>query len=213
MNIKLMYNDEEFVKLKYGNIKPYYYISNYGRIYSANKNKIMKPFIDKDGYFRIELATANKRNCKKYYVHRLVGFMFVPGHFDGAMINHINSNRQCNYYKNLEWVTAQGNTDHAKEFGFLLTNNTSEFRKLNTAHDIETAEYICGLISEGYTNKEILQLYEFESKREKKNFNTFINDLRGKRSFVWLSDRYFKTKKEQGSTTIESILYIDIDID
>lgn len=211
MNINLLYDDEEFVRLNYTNIKPYYYISNYGRIYSVKKNKIMKPFIDKDGYFRIELATTGQRKCKKYYVHRLVGFMFVSGYFDGAMINHINSNRQCNFYKNLEWVTAQGNTDHAKEFGFLLKNNTSEFRKLNSVHDIETAEYICKLISEGYTNKEILKLYDFDSKREKKNFNTFINDLRYKRSFVWLSNKYFKTKKEQGSTTIESILYINIE--
>lgn len=211
MNINLLYDDEEFVRLNYTNIKPYYYISNYGRIYSVKKNKIMKPFIDKDGYFRIELSTTGQRKCKKYYVHRLVGFMFVSGYFDGAMINHINSNRQCNYYKNLEWVTAQGNTDHAKEFGFLLKNNTSEFRKLTSVHDIETAEYICKLISEGYTNKEILKLYDFDSKREKKNFNTFINDLRCKRSFVWLSNKYFKTKKEQGSTTIESILYINIE--
>lgn len=211
MNINLMYNDEEFVKLKYSNIKPYYYISNYGRIYSTQAKKILKPFVDKDGYFRLELAVEN--NCKsgkKFYVHRLVGFMFVSGYFDGAMINHINSNRQCNYYKNLEWVTAQENTDHAKEFGFLLANNTSEFRNLNNAHDIETAEYICELISDGYTNKEILALYKFKDKREKKNFNTFINDIKNKRSFVWLSNKYFKSKKEQGSTTIESVLRIDI---
>ena len=93
MNIKLMYNDEEFVKLKYGNIKPYYYISNYGRIYSDKKDKMMKPFIDKDGYFRIELTVNDRNNGKKFYVHRLVGFMFVSGYFEGAMINHINSNR------------------------------------------------------------------------------------------------------------------------
>lgn len=212
MFIETIYDDEYFVRIEdIDYIKDYYWISNYGRIYSSKSKKILTPFTDRDGYFRIELAVTNRNIGKKFYVHRLVAKMFVPGYFEGAMVNHINSNRQCNHVDNLEWVTAQGNSDHAKEFGFLLVNNTSEFRNLNSAHNIDTAETICKLISDGYTNKEILKLYDFDSKREKKNFNTFINDIRGKRSFVWLSDRYFKTKREKGSTTIENVLWIEID--
>lgn len=190
IDIELISDDEYFVKLDIENIKPYYWISNYGRIYSEQRGgKIINPFTDKDGYKRLELATEPK--AKKYFVHRLVAIMFVEGYFEGALVNHIDSVRDNNYYLNLEWVTAQENTDHGCEHGFILVNNTSEFRDLNPAHSIEDTKFICEMISAGFSNKEILEQFTFETKREIKNFNTFINDLRGKRSFVWLSDKYF----------------------
>ena len=191
INIDLISDDEYFVKLEVENIKPYYWISNYGRIFTEQRGgKLLQPFTDKDGYKRLELATYPK--AKKYYVHRLVALMFVEGYFEGAMVNHIDSVRDNNYYLNLEWVTAQENTDHGVEHGFILVNNTSEFRNLNSAHSIETAESVCIMISYGLSNEDILKVFTFENKRERKNFNTFINDLRGKRSFVWLSDKYFQ---------------------
>ena len=190
LNIDLISDDEYFVELDIENIKPYYLISNYGRIYTKQRGgKLLTPFTDKDGYKRLELATYPK--AKKYYVHRLVALTFVEGYFEGALVNHIDSIRDNNYYLNLEWVTSQENTDHGVKYGNILVNNTSEFRNLNTAHSIEVAEFICKLISEGLSNNEILEQYTFKTKRERKNFNTFINDLRGKRSFVWLSDKYF----------------------
>lgn len=191
INIDLISDDEYFVRLEVENIKPYYWISNYGRIFTEQRGgKLLQPYTDRDGYKRLELATNPK--AKKYYVHRLVALMFVEGYFEGAMVNHIDSVRDNNYYLNLEWVTAQENTDHGVEHGFILVNNTSEFRNLNSAHSIETAEFVCILISYGFSNEEILKAFTFENKRERKNFNTFINDLRGKRSFVWLSDKYFQ---------------------
>lgn len=190
-DIELISDDEYFVKLEYENIKPYYWISNYGRIYSEMRGgKIVNPFTDKDGYYRIELATNPK--AKKYFVHRLVAFTFIDGYFKGALVNHIDSVRNNNYYLNLEWVTAQENTDHGVEYGYILVNNTSEHRNLNSAHSIDTAKFVCEMIAADFSNEEILEEFTFESKRERKNFNTFINDLRGKRSFVWLSDRYFQ---------------------
>ena len=190
LNIDLISDDEYFVELDIENIKPYYLISNYGRIYTKQRGgKLLTPFTDKDGYKRLELATYPK--AKKYYVHRLVALTFVEGYFEGALVNHIDSIRDNNYYLNLEWVTSQENTDHGVKYGNILVNNTSEFRNLNTAHSIEVTEFICKLISEGLSNNEILEQYAFKTKRERKNFNTFINDLRGKRSFVWLSDKYF----------------------
>ena len=191
LNINLISDDEYFVKLDVENIKPYYWISNYGRIFTEQRGgKILQPFTDKDGYKRLELASYPK--AKKYYIHRLVALTFVEGYFEGALVNHIDSVRDNNYYLNLEWVTAQENTNHGIEYGFILVNNTSEFRNLNSAHSIKTAEFVCNLISKGFSNKEILSEFAFKDKREQKNFNTFINDLRGKRTFVWLSDKYFQ---------------------
>lgn len=198
-DIELLNDDEIFVKLEnkeckiteFDMIKDYYLISNYGRIFSVYYDRIINPFIDKDGYLRIELSVYNSKKGRKFYVHRLVAFMFVEGYFEGALVNHINSDRQCNISSNLEWVTAQENSDHAKEFGYLLLNNTSEYRNLNNVHNINTVKRVCKMISLGCDNKYILSKFDFSDKRDRKNFNTFINDLRGKRSFKWLSDRYF----------------------
>lgn len=190
INVKLIYDDEVFTKIEVENIKGYYYISNYGRIYSKLRGgKILKPFTDKDGYKRIELVTSN--GARKFYIHRLVAFMFVDGYFEGAIVNHIDSVRDNNYYLNLEWVTYQENTDHGVKYGYVLKNNTSEFRDYNKAHSIDTVEVVTLLILLGASNKDILDIYNFEDKRERKNFNTFINDLRGKRSFKWFTDKYF----------------------
>ena len=188
--IEYIASDEQFVKIEYENIKPYYWISNYGRIYSETRGgKILSPFIDDHGYHRIELATTP--SAKKYFVHRLVAYMFIDGYFEGALVNHIDSDRLNNHVSNLEWCTHQENTDHGCEYGHILENNTSEFRNLNTAHSIDDARLCCILISYGMSNSQILSHFEFNSKRERKNMNTFLNDLRGKRTFVWLSDRYF----------------------
>lgn len=191
ININLIADDEYFVKLNVEDIKPYYWISNYGRIYTEQRGgKILSSFTDKDGYKRLELASYPK--AKKYYVHRLVALIFVDGYFEGALVNHIDSVRDNNYYLNLEWVTSQENTDHGCKYGFILVNNTSEFRELNSAHSIEDAKFVCEMIAADFSNEEILEQFTFETKRDRKNFNTFINDLRGKRSFVWLSDKYFQ---------------------
>lgn len=189
-DIVLIAEDEYFVKVEYENIKPYYWISNYSRIYSeTHGGKIITPFIDDHGYHRIELATFP--SAKKYFVHRLVAYAFIEGYFEGALVNHIDSNRLNNHVSNLEWCTHQENTEHGCKYGHILENNTSEFRNLNSAHSLEDVKFICEMISADFSNKEILDQFEFKTKRERKNFNTFINDLRRKQSFVWLSDRYF----------------------
>lgn len=34
---------------------------------------------------------------------------FVPGYFEGAVVNHIDGNNRNNHYANLEWVTQKEN--------------------------------------------------------------------------------------------------------
>ena len=61
INIDLISDDEYFVRLEVENIKPYYWISNYGRIFTEQRGgKLLQPFTDRDGYKRLELATYPK---------------------------------------------------------------------------------------------------------------------------------------------------------
>ena len=110
-----------------------YQVSNLGRVkscerYRKTKNngkcivpeKILKLNTGKDGYLRIDLCYNNKhKNCQ---VHRLVAQTFIPNPENKPQVNHIDCNRQNNNVSNLEWVTPQENTQHAKKLGRLKGN-------------------------------------------------------------------------------------------
>ena len=89
-----------------------YRVSSNGKIYSKNKNKLMKPFTDKDGYKRITLKTNGK--MQKFYIHRLVLEVFKGKNEFKNICNHINKIRNDNRLINLEWVTNKENTSKEK---------------------------------------------------------------------------------------------------
>lgn len=101
-----------------------YQVSDLGKIKSLAKNvkmpkggirkqkeKILKPNIDKDGYFRVALTTNKKR--KDYYVHRLVAQTFIKNTNNKNQVNHKDGNKQNNSIDNLEWCTVKENIHHA----------------------------------------------------------------------------------------------------
>lgn len=104
-----------------------YQVSNLGRVRSLDrivtclnrwgqlterrfKGKVMKPGTDTKGYKFVNLH-MNGDNAETR-VHRLVGMAFVPGHFDGAVINHKDEDRTNNRADNLEWVTFADNLNY-----------------------------------------------------------------------------------------------------
>ena len=93
--------------IKYNNVKPFsYLIYSDGKVYSLFSHRFLTPYPDKDGYLTISLRTTNN----KTYKYRLA--MLVISHFKGrppkevmdATADHIDGNRQNNYYKNLRWL-------------------------------------------------------------------------------------------------------------
>lgn len=88
------------------------------KLHRTNKEKIIKPYVSKDGYYSITLACGNysKAFCLHHLVyivyiknitniteHTTLGYDFEKKNF--IQINHIDGNKSNNHYTNLELVT------------------------------------------------------------------------------------------------------------
>ena len=85
-----------------------YFVSDYGRIYSCYKKKIIKPNITSNLYYRIDIWNGGK--VKRIRVHRLVAMLFIPNPNNKPYIHHIDGNRLNNKVDNLLWVTRDEHT-------------------------------------------------------------------------------------------------------
>ena len=58
------------------NIKPYYFISVYGKVYSFYSNKVLETCIKENGYEAVSLSTIDNQRIQRK-VHRLVMYTFA----------------------------------------------------------------------------------------------------------------------------------------
>lgn len=101
-----------------------YKISNYGKILSTKKNILLRPSVVR-GYEKVCIFIDGK--YKIMSVHRLVAMNFIPNPNNYPQINHIDGNKENNFYKNLEWCTPSMNVKHAYKNG--LNVYTDERRR------------------------------------------------------------------------------------
>ena len=100
-----------------------YQVSDLGRIKSIGRTieyangtlhpyqeKIRKNNTHKNGYKNVDLWKEGK--AKTFKVHRLVAQAFVPNPNNLPEVNHIDENKENNKASNLEWVTAEYNTNY-----------------------------------------------------------------------------------------------------
>lgn len=95
-----------------------YYITEYGDVYSYRDKS------DKTGWQGLRKMSPHGKNingrylsvtlCKNgikkdFMIHRLVAKYFCDGYFDGAVVNHKDSNIKNNRFDNLEWITQREN--------------------------------------------------------------------------------------------------------
>ena len=89
-----------------------YQVSNLGRVKSfhRNKEKIMNPRTNGDGYKNIQLCNAGVK--KVFSVHRLVAEAFIPNPENKPCVDHIDTNSLNNNVENLRWVTIKENNNN-----------------------------------------------------------------------------------------------------
>ena len=75
------------------------------------RERILTSNTRKDGYQYVFLS----KNCvqTRFYIHRLVGMMFIPNPNNYPSINHKDGNPSNNVVENLEWCTQGYNIHHA----------------------------------------------------------------------------------------------------
>jgi hypothetical protein len=105
-----------------------YAVTSHGRIWSIKRKIWLAPFLTGNGYKTVRLSHFGEEEDKK--VHRLVGEAFIPNPVNKPQINHKNGNKlDCNV-RNLEWMTARENMQHAGDNGLNKTFKFSYFDKI-----------------------------------------------------------------------------------
>ena len=141
---------------------PGYQASSEGRIRGfrdfhgniSNDATIIKPRINKDGYYELTLYTENHKKVTKR-VHRLVAETFLGEH-PGLVVNHIDGCKLNNRINNLEFISAQLNSTLAAESGLYKTkkirivetgevfNSVRECAKAINVHPFDVSHYMGG---------------------------------------------------------------------
>ena len=159
------YNNEIWKPIEIpNNIKPYYMISDHGRVKNIKTGKILKPYASKSSrccYLYVSLPTYSKNIdtgqtvIMKFTVHSLVLSNFTDDYeklWDSRfIINHKDGNKQNPKLSNLEWVTYRGNAVHAKETGLTKVGDQCPNSKVTN----DTVRRICELLERDIDYKTI----------------------------------------------------------
>lgn len=87
-----------------------YQITDDGRVWSKKTSTFLKPFVNKWGYYIVQLWNNGKNNCIR--VHRLVAEAFIPNPDNKPCIDHINTIKTDNRAENLRWCTHKENSNN-----------------------------------------------------------------------------------------------------
>lgn len=181
------YPDEEFKNINFENIlKNRYEISNYGRVYSKDRNKFLSLQKNSSGYDVVNIYGIENNNIKlkRRFVHRLVANEFCENNDENRIyVNHIDSDRSNNHYINLEWCTHQENMDHMKSQG-CIKRGEDNHNAIFTNDEVHT---ICKMLEKGFNYREIA---EFIGKEFTESVASQIGGIRRKINWNHISDLY-----------------------
>ena len=123
--------------------------SDYGRILSLDRyqikrgfecnfrGKIVKQHIDTDMYLNKTFSVNGFK--KQWKIHRLVAFLFIEGWDEKLEVNHIDFNKQNNYYKNLNYMSKIDNIAYSKMAGRM--GNVVSLKKAHELNKKPVSQY------------------------------------------------------------------------
>lgn len=107
----------------------FYYVSNFGNVYSVLNSKILKLRNNGNGYLCIYLRLNNNIK-KKFFIHRLVAETFIPNSNNLPQVNHKDENKMNNCVDNLEWCTAKYNQNYGNVKQKVLNTKSQRYYKV-----------------------------------------------------------------------------------
>lgn len=110
-----------------------YQVSNLGRVKSIRgrkvTEKIMKPHLQRTGYYSIWLCKEDKKGNKS--LHRIIAEAFIPNPENKPCIDHVNGVATDNRIENLRWCTYKENSNNPVSIQKMInTRNSDEYRRL-----------------------------------------------------------------------------------
>ena len=186
----IYHNEEIWFPLEFEDLMSNTYeISNFSRIRMSNKHNYEFPeiYVGFQGYAYVNLRDYTGKK-KSYRHHRLVAAAFcIKQHESYNVVNHLDSTRDNNDFRNLEWCTQQMNIRHAYENG--RTHAKPGEKHFNSKYSDEFIHQICNLMSQGYSNDQILQLLNIDQK-EYKSIRKLFTKIRTRATHTDISDNY-----------------------
>lgn len=107
-----------------------YEVSNRGRVRNKNTKRILKPFLNHDGYLQVRVTDNGKVYTRR--VHRLVAIAFIENPLNKETVNHKDGNKVNNDVNNLEWNTIKENVYHS--INVLGVNPANGLEKTHEKH-------------------------------------------------------------------------------
>lgn len=102
-----------------GEVYDRFEVSNTGKLRNKHNRHIYKQFTNKAGYKQVCVSLGSRKNKKVFRMHEAVAEAFIDNPDEKPFVNHIDGNKINNSVNNLEWVTAQENTQHAMVNGLM----------------------------------------------------------------------------------------------
>lgn len=101
-------------------LEDYFMISKFGDLWSKRSNRLLKLNTVGSGYVGA-VTRIGGRHGKAIMIkcHRAVAMAWIENPDNKPYVNHKDANKSNNIVCNLEWVTAQENSDHAVEMDLL----------------------------------------------------------------------------------------------
>lgn len=165
-------------------VRPYYWVSDLGRMYNTNINSFIPQFNDgKRGYLLVTLATINGNVTKS--VHRImmiehVGFDPDP---DKNEVDHLSGNKYNNSIYNTRWVSGSENITAAYDNGLMPSGEDSPMSVLSN----DDVKYICQMMQDGIDRHCI---YKFLASKSIANPSSLFHSIYTRKAWKRISKDY-----------------------